>query len=146
MLKRRATAARSSAGLDRSLLDPGLLDQILDDGAARAGGVRRAVLLSQDGTVLVASRGLSRRDAEHLAEIASGFHGLARSTGRRRARPAQARRTMIELESGTLFVAAAGAGTCLVVLSAAGTDPAVAAAETARLVERVGEQLRRARG
>jgi predicted regulator of Ras-like GTPase activity (Roadblock/LC7/MglB family) len=103
------------------------------------------VLLSQDGTVLVASRGLSRRDAVSLAEIASGFHGLARSTGRR-ARPAPARRTMIELESGTLFVAAAGAGTCLVVLSAAGTDPATAAAETARLVERVGEQLRRALG
>ncbi|RNG07762.1 roadblock/LC7 domain-containing protein [Streptomyces botrytidirepellens] len=145
MLKRRATAARSSAGLDRSLLDPGLLDGILDDGGARAGGVRHAVLLSQDGTVLVASRGLSRRDAEHLAEIASGFHGLARSAGRR-ARPAPVRRTVIELESGTLFVAAAGAGTCLVVLSAAGTDPAVAAAETARLVERVGEQLRRALG
>ena len=145
MIKRRAAAVRSAIGLDRSLIDPGLLDRMLDDGPARAAGVRHAVLLSQDGTTLSASRGLSRRDARHLAEVASGFHGLARSAVRR-GRPAPVRRTMVETESGTLFVAAAGAGTCLVVLSAAGTDPATAAAETARLVERVGEQLRRALG
>lgn len=146
MIKRRAAAVRSLAGRDRNLLDPGLLDRILDDGAARARGVRHAVLLAQDGTTLSASRGLSRRDADHLAAVASGFHGLARSAGRRRARPARVRRTMVELESGTLFVAAAAAGTCLVVLSVAGADPATAAAETARLVEVVGERLRRALG
>lgn len=145
MIKRRAAAVRSSAGPDRSLLDPGLLDRILYDGAAPARGVRHAVLLSQDGTALSASRGLSRRDAAHLAEVASGLHGLARSAGRR-ARPAPVRRTMVETESGTLFVAAAGAGTCLVVLTAAGADPATTAAETSRLVERVGEHLRRALG
>lgn len=141
MIKRRAAAVRSSAGLDRSLLDPGLLDRILNDGVARAAGVRHAVLLSQDGTVLSASRGLSRRDAVQLAEVASGFHGLARSAGRR-ARSAPARRTMVEMESGTLFVAATAAGACLAVLSAMDADPATAAAETARLVERVGEHLR----
>ena len=145
MIKRRAAAVRSSAGLDRSLLDPGLLDRILDDGPARTGGVRHAVLVAQDGTALSVSRGLSRRDATHLAEVASGFHGLARSAGRR-ARPSRVRRTMVELESGTLFVAAAGADTCLVVLTAAGADRATAAAETSRLVERVGEHLRRALG
>ncbi|MGW2326931.1 roadblock/LC7 domain-containing protein [Streptomyces sp. NPDC001700] len=141
MIKRRAAAVRSSAGLDRSLLDPGLLDRILDEGVARAAGVRHAVLLSQDGAVLSASRGLSRRDAEQLAEVASGFHGLARSAGRR-ARPAPVRRTMVEMESGTLFVAAAAAGACLAVLSAVAADPATAAAESARLVDRVGEHLR----
>ncbi|MFD7503655.1 roadblock/LC7 domain-containing protein [Streptomyces sp. NPDC059850] len=141
MIKRRAAAVRSSAGLDRSLLDPGLLDRILDEGVARAAGVRHAVLLSPDGTVLSASRGLSRRDAEQLAEVASGFHGLAGSAGRR-ARPAPVRRTMVEMESGTLFVAAAAAGACLAVLSAVAADPATAAAESARLVDRVGEHLR----
>jgi predicted regulator of Ras-like GTPase activity (Roadblock/LC7/MglB family) len=135
MTKRRAAAIRSSAGRDRSLLD-----RILDGGSARAGGVRHALLLSHGGAILSASRGLSRRDAGHLAEVASVFHGLARSAGRR-ARPAPVRRTMVEMESGTLFVAAAGAGTCLVVLSAAGADPAAVAAETTRLVERVGEHL-----
>ncbi|MFF7656298.1 roadblock/LC7 domain-containing protein [Streptomyces sp. NPDC007983] len=141
MIKRRAAAARSSAGLGRGPLDAGLLDRILDDGAARAAGVRHAVLLSQDGTTLSASRGLSRRDAAHLAEVASGFHGLARSAGRR-GRPARVRGTMVEMESGTLFVAAVGDGACLVVLSAAGADSAAAAGETARLVERVGAYLR----
>ncbi|MEU1802972.1 roadblock/LC7 domain-containing protein [Streptomyces sp. NPDC019937] len=146
MIKRRAAAVRSSAGLGRGPLDAGpfdagLLDRILDDGAARAAGVRHAVLLSQDGTTLSASRGLSRRDAAHLAEVASGFDGLARSAGRR-GRPARVRGTMVETESGTLFVAAVGEGACLVVLSAAGADASTAAGETARLVERVGAYLR----
>ncbi|MET7762725.1 roadblock/LC7 domain-containing protein [Streptomyces sp. NPDC005336] len=126
MTTRRRTAARSMADHDR----------ILDDLVARVGGIRHAVVLSHDGATVSASRGLSRRDAEHLAAVASGFHGLARSAGRR-ARGGPARQTVIDTGAGRLFVAALGDGACLAVLSTAGADPAAVAAETARAAERV---------
>ncbi|MES4902093.1 MULTISPECIES: roadblock/LC7 domain-containing protein [unclassified Streptomyces] len=120
---------------------PDGLDCLLDDLVVRVGGVRHAVVLSGDGAAVSASRGLGRRDAEQLAALASGFHGLAVVSARRRARGA-ARQTMVETEAGNLFVVAAGEGSYLAVLSAATADPALIASETARLVERVAEYLR----
>ncbi|WP_262697576.1 MULTISPECIES: roadblock/LC7 domain-containing protein [Streptomyces] len=126
MTKPRSTAARSMADLDR----------ILDDLVARAAGVRHAVVLSRDGITVSASGGLSRHEAEHLAAVASGFHGIAASAGRR-GRGGPSRRTMIEMAAGTLFVAALADGACLAVLGGAGAEPAVLAEETARLVDLV---------
>ncbi|WP_413104867.1 roadblock/LC7 domain-containing protein [Streptomyces sp. Inha503] len=126
MTKPRSTAARSMADLDR----------ILDDLVARAAGVRHAVVLSRDGVTVSASGGLSRHEAEHLAAVASGFHGIAASAGRR-GRGGPSRRTMIEMAAGTLFVAALADGACLAVLGSAGAEPAVLAEESARLVDLV---------
>ncbi|WP_413803118.1 roadblock/LC7 domain-containing protein [Streptomyces iranensis] len=126
MTKPRSTAARSMADLD----------WILGDLVAGAAGVRHAVVLSRDGATVSASGGLSRHEAEHLAAVASGFHGIAVSAGRR-GRGGPSRRTMIEMAAGTLFVAALADGACLAVLGIAGAEPAVIAEETDRLVNLV---------
>ncbi|MBL1100360.1 roadblock/LC7 domain-containing protein [Streptomyces sp. 205] len=118
---------------------------MLDDLVDWARDVRHVVILSGDGATVSASRGLSRAEAEHLAAVASGFHSLATSAGRR-ARGGRARPAVIETEGGHLCVAAVGDGGCLAVLGTAGADPAAIAAETARLVERARAQLDGRRG
>ncbi|WP_405386028.1 roadblock/LC7 domain-containing protein [Streptomyces sp. NBC_01102] len=128
--ERAATASRRS----------GELDWLLDDLVARVAEVRHAVVLSTDGLAVGASSALSREDGEHLAAVASGFHSLAKGAGRHFG-VGGVRQTMVEMDEGFLFVAAAGDGSCLAVLSAAFADIGLVAYEMARLVKRVGEHL-----
>ena len=116
------------------------LDWLLDDLALRVAEVRHAVVLSNDGLAVGASGGLRREDADHLAAVASGFHSLAKGTGRHFGAGA-VRQTMVEMDDGFLFVAAAGDGSCLAVLSAVTADIGLVAYEMALLVKRVGEHL-----
>lgn len=118
----------------------GELDWLLDDLVLRVGEVRHAVVLSNDGLAVGASSALTREDAEHLAAVASGFHSLAKGAGRH-FRVGGVRQTMVEMDEGYLFVAAAGDGSCLAVLSSLTTDIGLIAYEMARLVKRVGEHL-----
>ncbi|RSS37808.1 roadblock/LC7 domain-containing protein [Streptomyces sp. WAC08241] len=118
----------------------GELDWLLDDLVARVREVRHAVVLSSDGLAVGASSDLGREDAEHLAAIASGFHSLAKGADRQ-FRTGGVRQTMVEMDDGFLFVAAAGDGSCLAVLSSAHADIGLVAYEMARLVKRVGEHL-----
>ncbi|MFF4486389.1 roadblock/LC7 domain-containing protein [Streptomyces sp. NPDC001544] len=118
----------------------GELDWLLDDLVARVGDVRHAVVLSNDGLAVGASTGLLRADAEHLAAVASGFHSLAKGTGRHFG-VGGVRQTMVEMDDAFLFVAAAGDGSCLAVLTAVSADIGLVAYEMARLVKRVGEHL-----
>jgi predicted regulator of Ras-like GTPase activity (Roadblock/LC7/MglB family) len=118
----------------------GELDWLLDDLVARVGDVRHAVVLSNDGLAVGASTGLLRADAEHLAAVASGFHSLAKGTGRHFG-VGGVRQTMVEMDDAFLFVAAAGDGSCLAVLTAVTADIGIVAYEMARLVKRVGEHL-----
>jgi predicted regulator of Ras-like GTPase activity (Roadblock/LC7/MglB family) len=87
-----------------------------------------------------ASTGLRREDAEHLAAVASGFHSLAKGAGRHFG-AGGVRQTMVEMDDAFLFVAAAGDGSCLAVLTAVTADIGLVAYEMARLVKRVGEHL-----
>lgn len=119
----------------------GDLDWLLDDLVVRVGEVHHAVVLSGDGLPVGASAGLSREDAEHLAAVASGFHSLAKGAGRH-FRVGGVRQTMVEMDDGFLFVAAAGEGSCLALLTAVSADIGLIAYEMARLVNRVGEHLR----
>ncbi|CAM5681801.1 dynein regulation protein LC7 [Streptomyces purpurascens] len=48
---------------------------------------------------------------------------------------------MVEMDEGFLFVAAAGDGSCLALLTAVTADIGLVAYEMARLVKRVGEHL-----
>jgi predicted regulator of Ras-like GTPase activity (Roadblock/LC7/MglB family) len=118
----------------------GELDWLLDELTERVANVRHAVVLSNDGLAVGASRGLTREDAEHLAAVASGFHSLAKGAGRHFDAGA-VRQTMVELDRGFLFVAAAGEGSCLAVFTTAAADVGLIAYEMARLVKRVGEHL-----
>ena len=120
---------------------PGELGWLLDDLVTRTGEVRHAVVLSGDGLAVGASSALSREDAEHLAAVASGFHSLAKGAGRHFG-TGGVRQTMVEMDDGFLFVAAAGDGSCLAVLSTAAADIGLVAYEMARLVKRVGEHLK----
>ncbi|MFE3517502.1 roadblock/LC7 domain-containing protein [Streptomyces sp. NPDC059166] len=118
----------------------GELDWLLDDLVARVTDIRHAVVLSNDGLAVGSSEALSREDAEHLAAVASGFNSLAKGTGRHFG-VGGVRQTMVEMDDGFLFVAAAGDGSCLTVLSTASADIGLVAYEMARLVKRVGEHL-----
>ncbi|MFF3500455.1 roadblock/LC7 domain-containing protein [Streptomyces sp. NPDC003247] len=126
----RTRAARAS----------GELDWLLDDLVTRMSEVRHAVVLSDDGLAVGASTALGREDAEHLAAVASGFHSLAKGAGRHFG-VGGVRQTMVEMDDGFLFVAAAGEGSCLAVLTAVTADIGLVAYEMARLVTRVGEHL-----
>ena len=113
-----------------------LLDELIE----KVPHTRQAVLLSADGLLIGASRGLSREDGEHLAAMASGFASLARSASRHfNAGPV--RQTIIEMETAYLFVTAAGAGACLAVLAGSDSDIGLIAYEMAMLVTRVGQNM-----
>ncbi|MEU1460380.1 roadblock/LC7 domain-containing protein [Streptomyces sp. NPDC005706] len=118
----------------------GELDWLLDDLVMRVNEVRHAVVLSNDGLAVGASTGLGRDDAEHLAAVASGFNSLAKGAGRHFG-AGGVRQTMVEMDDAFLFVAAAGEGSCLTVLTAVTADIGLVAYEMARLVRRVGEHL-----
>ncbi|MER5866080.1 roadblock/LC7 domain-containing protein [Kitasatospora sp. NPDC002040] len=118
----------------------GELNWLLDELVSRVARIRFAVMLSADGLAIGSSEGIGREDGEHLAAVASGFHSLAKGAGRH-FDAGEVRQTMVELERGFLFVAAAGEGTCLAVFADADADLGLIAYEMARLVRRVGEHL-----
>ncbi len=116
------------------------LSWLLDDLVTRVAQVDKAVILSRDGLAIGASARLSREDAEHLAATAAGFQSLARGVGYKFGGGA-VRQTIVEMENSFLFVTAAGAGSCLAVLSPASADAGLIAYEMALLVKRVGAHL-----
>jgi predicted regulator of Ras-like GTPase activity (Roadblock/LC7/MglB family) len=118
----------------------GRLDWLLDDLVARVQEVRHVVVLSNGGLVVGVSDGLTREDTEHLAAVASGFHRLAMGAGRH-FHTGGVRQTIVEMDGGFLFVAVAGDGPCLAVLSSVSADVGLVAFETARLVRRVAERI-----
>ena len=117
------------------------LDWLLDDLVERVPPARRAVVLSADGLLLGSSAGMDQADAEHLCALASGLSSLARGASRHLA-AGPVRQTVVEMESGYLFVTAAGQGACLAVASDTDADIGLVAYEMAMLVTRVGENLR----
>lgn len=118
----------------------GELDWLLDDLVDRVAHVSQAVLLTQDGLAVGASRELRSEDADHLAALAAGFQSLARGAGHYFG-GGQIRQTIIEMDSAFLFVSAAAQGTCLAVLTDANADVGLVAYEMAVLVRRSGEHL-----
>jgi predicted regulator of Ras-like GTPase activity (Roadblock/LC7/MglB family) len=113
---------------------------LVTDLVNRVQHVQHAAVLSQDGLPIAKSAGLSREDAEHLSAVAAGLHGLARGAGRRFQRGA-VRQTIIEMETGFLFVAAGGNGACLAVISTEEADLGLVGYEMEMLVARVGQYM-----
>jgi predicted regulator of Ras-like GTPase activity (Roadblock/LC7/MglB family) len=113
---------------------------LVNDLVERVAHVEQAVVLSHDGLLIAKSAGLSREDAEHMSAVAAGLHGLARGAGRRFGRGA-VRQTIIEMETGFLFVTAGGNGACIAVLGSEDADVGLIAYEMEMLVARVGQYL-----
>jgi predicted regulator of Ras-like GTPase activity (Roadblock/LC7/MglB family) len=118
----------------------GQLSWLLDNLVEQVQPVEQALVLSRDGLVVAASRGLAREDSEHLSALAAGVQSLARGTGQH-FRGGRVRQTIIEMENAFLFVIAAGQGTCLAVLTAADPNVGLVAYEMAMLVRRMGRYL-----
>ncbi|MDQ0944874.1 roadblock/LC7 domain-containing protein [Streptomyces sp. V1I1] len=130
---------------DQSAGDQGVGDQsglgwLLDDLLARTDHVRQAVLLTADGLVSSASRGMVRGDIEHLSAVCAGFHSLAKEAGDR-FEAGKVRQTMVMLDNAFLFITPAGDGSRLAVLSDIETDVGQLAHEMALLVRRVGRHM-----
>lgn len=125
-------AQRASTTVDITWLVNDLVDRVAH--------VHQAVVLSHDGLLIAKSTGLSREDAEHLSAVAAGMHGLARGAGRRFGRGA-VRQTIIEMESGFIFVTAGGNGACIAVLATEDADVGLIAYEMEMIVARVGQYL-----
>jgi predicted regulator of Ras-like GTPase activity (Roadblock/LC7/MglB family) len=118
----------------------GQLGWLLDNLVDQVEHVQQALILSRDGLVVAASRGLTSADSEHLSALAAGLQSLARGTGRH-FRAGEVRQTIIEMESAFLFVIAAGQGTCLAVLTSADANVGLIAYEMAMLIRRMGKYL-----
>jgi predicted regulator of Ras-like GTPase activity (Roadblock/LC7/MglB family) len=112
----------------------------VNDLVERVTHIEHAVVLSADGLLIGGSGGLSREDAEHLSAVASGLNGLARGFGQRFGGGA-VRQTIIEMDSGFLFVTAGGHGACLAVFGGSDADVGLVAYEMTMLVARVGSYL-----
>lgn len=125
---------------DQSVGDQSGLGWLLDDLLARTDHVRQAVLLTADGLVSSASRGMVRRDIEHLSAVCAGFHSLAKEAGDR-FEAGKVRQTMVMLDNAFLFITPAGDGSRLAVLSDIETDVGQLAHEMALLVRRVGRHM-----
>ncbi|MET8770795.1 MULTISPECIES: roadblock/LC7 domain-containing protein [Streptomyces] len=126
----------SASGPDRTTD----LNWLLNDMVRRVPQVGHAIVLSTDGLLLASSDGLGRDPAQQLSAVASGFHSLAKGTGRHFGGGAVLQ-TVVEMEHGYLFVCAAGENACLAVLTPEGADIGLVAFEMARLVGRVGQHL-----
>ena len=118
----------------------GQLSWLLDNLVNQVEHVRQALILSRDGLVVAASRGLTPEDSEHLSALAAGLQSLARGTGRHFG-AGEVRQTIIEMDSAFLFVIAAGRGTYLAVLTSADPNVGLIAYEMAMLVRRMGKYL-----
>jgi len=118
----------------------GQLSWLLDNLVNQVEHVQQALVLSRDGLVVAASRGLTAEDSEYLSALAAGMQSLARGTGRQ-FRGGEVRQTIIEMEHAFLFVIAAGQGTCLAVLTSAEANVGLIAYEMAMLVRRMGKYL-----
>ena len=132
-----------SSAVDQDGLGGGFtgdLSWLLDDLVSRVTEVGKAVILTRDGLVVGASKGLTREDAEHLSATAAGLQSLARGAGRHIG-GGQVRQTVVEMENSFLFVTAAGEGSCLAALTTASADVGLVAFEMAVLVKRVGPHL-----
>src|SRR3981189_764919 len=126
--------------MTQRLSTPVDISWLVNDLVERVAHVEQAVVLSHDGLLIAKSAGLSREDAEHMSAIAAGLHGLARGAGRRFGRGA-VRQTIIEMETGFLFVTAGGNGACIAVLGSEDADVGLIAYEMEMLVTRVGQYL-----
>jgi predicted regulator of Ras-like GTPase activity (Roadblock/LC7/MglB family) len=120
--------------------EPVDISWLMNDFVNRVTGVDQAVVLSRDAIPIASSGALPPEEVKHLAAVAAGMHSLARAAGQRFGGGGM-RQTVIEMETGVMFVTAGGSGACIAVLASEEADAGVVAYELQMLVARVGQHL-----
>ncbi|MDQ7805990.1 roadblock/LC7 domain-containing protein [Amycolatopsis sp. A133] len=113
---------------------------LITDFVHRVPGAAHAVVVSADGLLLAASRGLPKDRADQLAAVASGLTSLARGAAKVFEGGTVAQ-TVVEMANGFLFLMSVSDGSCLAVLGSPESDIGLVVYEMTLLVERVGQQL-----
>jgi len=113
---------------------------LLNNFADGVAGIAHVVAVSADGLLLASSRDLPPERAEQLAAIVAGVVSL--TDGASRAfNGGPVLQTIIEMDSGYLFLMSISDGSALGVLAARSCDVGQVGYEMALLVERVGAAL-----
>ena len=113
---------------------------LLNNFANSVGGIAHVVAVSADGLLLASSRELPADRADQLAAIASGVVSLTEGASRM-FNAGTVQQTIIEMDSGYLFLMSISDGSSMAVLAARSCDVGQVGYEMALLVERVGAAL-----
>ena len=113
---------------------------LLTNFADHVAGIAHVVAVSADGLLLASSRFLPEDRAEQLAAIAAGVVSLTQGTARY-FNGGAVLQTIVEMDSGYLFLMSISDGSCLAVLASRNCDVGQVGYEMALLVERVGAAL-----
>lgn len=113
------------------------LNWLLDEMVTGVAHTRYAVVLSDDGLLMARSKELNKNDSDQLSAMSSSLQSLAKGVSRQ-FDGGPVLQVMVEMERGYLFVAAAGKGACLAVLTDEDVDITAISAAMQRIVERVG--------
>ena len=113
---------------------------LLNNFANSVAGIAHVVAVSADGLLLASSRDLPADRADQLAAIASGVVSLTEGASRM-FNAGAVQQTIIEMDSGYLFLMSVSDGSSMGVLAARSCDVGQVGYEMALLVERVGAAL-----
>jgi uncharacterized protein len=113
---------------------------LLNNFANSVAGIAHVVAVSADGLLLAASRDLPADRADQLAAITSGVVSLTDGASRM-FNAGEVQQTIIEMDSGYLFLMSISDGSSMAVLAARSCDVGQVGYEMALLVERVGASL-----
>ena len=113
---------------------------LLNNFASSVAGIAHVVAVSADGLRLACSRDLPEDRADQLAAIASGVVSLTEGASRM-FNAGAVQQTIIEMESGYLFLMSVSDGSSMAVLAARSCDVGQVGDELALLAERGGAAL-----
>lgn len=113
---------------------------LLSNFADSVAGIAHVVAVSADGLLLASSRDLPADRADQLAAITCGVVSLTDGASRM-FNAGTVQQTIIEMDSGYLFLMSISDGSSMAVLAARSCDVGQVGYEMALLVERVGASL-----
>ena len=113
---------------------------LLSNFADSVAGIAHVVAVSADGLLLASSRNLPPERADQLAAITSGVVSLTDGASRMFS-AGEVQQTIIEMDSGYLFLMSISDGSSMAVLASRSCDVGQVGYEMALLVERVGAAL-----
>ena len=113
---------------------------LLSNFADSVAGIAHVVAVSADGLLLASSRDLPPDRADQLAAITSGVVSLTDGASRM-FNAGEVQQTIIEMDSGYLFLMSISDGSSMAVLASRSCDVGQVGYEMALLVERVGAAI-----